>query len=276
LAALLLAGLLLVACGGGDPAAPRDQAEKASGADPVTTTTAPPPPSDAVGGTSVLLAGDSIMRELVPALEHGVEDGGADTAEFVLAPSLPHRATDLVVWRSFLERRAPDVVVLHIGSWERLEVLGDFATGARVEPGTYRSGVVDPALDLVEAAGAELLWVSPIPVRDVERAEFIAGLAATWQEALADREEVTWVDVRPVIAPGGFVEAVDGPDGPVRLRRSDGIHLCPDGQRRVAQVIVAELRPHLANPPRPGWADAWRAAADEPGGCAPYTGAGPP
>ena len=150
-------------------------------------------------------------------------------------------------------------------------MLGEFATGVRVEPGTYRSGVVDPTLTLVRESGARLLWVSPIPVRDRAKAAFIAELATEWQAALRGRPDATYVDVVPVIAPAGFVAHVRGPDGrPQRVRRSDGIHLCPAGQRLVTTVIVDELAPLLTAPPPPDWDAAWRRTVHEPGGCGPY------
>jgi hypothetical protein len=259
-AALLL---VLAACGSGSASTAGS-----------TTTERPAPPTSvpAPAGTDVLLLGDSIMEELSDALTSGVEDGGVDRATFRLGPSLPHTPADVVLLERTLASVAPDVVVLHIGHWERLEVLGDFATGARTAPGTYRSEVVEPALDLVAATGARLLWVSPIPVEDPDEGLFVARLAGEWREALRGRAGATWVDVLPAIAPGGsFVATLPGPDGePRAVRRGDGIHLCPDGQRRVAEVVVAAMGPLLDAPPGPGWGAAWRATVDEPGGCGDY------
>src|SRR5690606_18060328 len=142
---------------------------------PATTTTVPQPE-----GISVLLLGDSVMDELADAIAAGVTAGGVDRATFRPGPPPPHTPGDGVALRRALEDVEPDVVVLHVGHWERLEVLGDFATGARVEPGTYRSGVIDPFLDLLEDAGTELVWLSPIPVEDADEAEFVDRLAALW------------------------------------------------------------------------------------------------
>jgi hypothetical protein len=219
---------------------------------------------------TVLLVGDSIMRELSGAVQHGIEQNGVDDVAFVLGPALPHTPTDLAVWRSFLARHEPDVVVLHVGHWERLKVLGDFATGALLAPGSYRAEVVDPALDLIRDAGAPLLWISPIPVRDREEAAFIEALADDFVDAAQDRGDVTFLDVGPVIAPGGFTETLPGAGGrPEQIRRSDGAHLCPAGQLLVARAVIDQLEPELSAPVPAGWESAWRRQADEPGGCRP-------
>ncbi len=255
LAVLLVA--VLAGCGDDDPpsAAPADGAEEE---EPIT-------------GTRVVLVGDSIMRELADSLTYGVEAGGEDGATFVLGPTLPRTAGDLAIWRSFLEEHDPDVVVLQVGHWERLRVLGDFATGDLLVEGSYREEIVDPALDLLEESGTRLVWVSPIPVSDPEEAEFVESLADDWRAAVEARSDGEWLDVSPVIAPDGFVAELPGPDGtPVPVRRSDGIHMCPEGQRRVAAAVVDDLRPLLTAPPPEDWDTTWVDGIDEPGGCAPY------
>lgn len=211
------------------------------------------------------------MEELADALIHAVEHRGVDEASFTLAPTLPRTPADVTLWRRTLERTDPDAVVLLIGGWERLEVLGELATGARTEPGTYRAEVVDPAVELVRDAGAELFWVSPVPVRDAEKSAFVAELAEDWRTAVDEVDGATYVDVTPVIAPDGYATWLEAPDGRrVRVRRRDGIHLCPDGQALVAAAVVLHLGPVLSEVPEPDWAQRWREGVDEPGGCAPY------
>lgn len=259
LATCLAAGCTSASPSTGDTAGPAGTEPEAA-----TTTTVEPTPE----ATSVLLVGDSIMAELSDALSAAVESGGADHAGFLLAPNLPRTAVDMAIWRAGLRRVDPDVVVLHIGTWERLKVLGDFAVGDRLEPGTYGPEVIDPMLDLVADSGARLLWMSPVPVQDTEKAEFVGALADQWQAELVGRDDTEFVDVVPAIAPTGFVATLPGPDGhDWQVRRADGIHLCPPGQAVVAAAVVDRLATHLTAPPPPGWSATWLSTVHEPGGC---------
>jgi lysophospholipase L1-like esterase len=254
--ALVLAAFALTSCGASDwqPASTTGTTLPGS-PEPVVSTTVPVP----VPGTNVLLVGDSIMDELVDAVRTGVEAGGRDHATFVLGPALPHTEAGVAAFQRMLDDHAPDVVVLFVGHWERLRVLGDLATGARDVPGSYQAEVVDPVLDMIRAAGARLLWLSPLPIRDPGESEFTSALGDIYRAALAGRDDAEFLDVTG----GGFDPAE---------RRSDGIHLCPDAQLRIARRVLEALRPLLAQPPDHGWAEAWRATVDEPGGCAPYDG----
>jgi len=243
-----LAAVLLAGCGGSDPAS----------APETTAATTSPVADEEQSGATVLLLGDSLMEELAGPLRHAVELGGGDRARFVLGPALPHSEADVALWQRQVEGARPDVVVLHVGHWEYLRVLGDFATGARVAPGTYRTEVVDRALSILREAGTHVLWLSPLPIRDAGESAFTGSLGEVYRAALAGRSDAEYVDVRGA----GF-----DPEE----RRPDGIHLCPDGQLRVARTVVGHLRPHLTHPPPPDWGRAWRRTAREPGGCAPYS-----
>jgi hypothetical protein len=159
-----------------------------------------------------------------------------------------------------VEEADPEVIVVQVGHWERLRLLGDFAAGQFLEPGTYRPELVDPTLALLEDSGAHVVWLSPIPIEDAEESEFVQELGADFLASVEATTDAEWLDVRPAIAPDGFAGELDG----IRVRRSDGIHLCPAGQVLVAGVVLdrlQELDPTLA--PAEGWDD-----PDET--CGPY------
>lgn len=266
LLALGLATLLLGACSdAGDAAAPTTS--------PSTTTTvvATPTTDPADDQPAVLIAGDSVLAEAAGPLAYGIEATGAAEAAFALGPDLPRDAADQAVWRAALDAHQPDLVVVSVGHWEYLEVLGDFAAGELLEPGSYADEILDPFADLLTENGARVLWVGPLVIDDAEEAEFVDGLQQDFH-ALADRrDDVDFVDADTWVAPEGFSATLPRPDGEaVPVRRADGIHLCPEGQILLAQGLLEVVAAELDLRPSPSWADDWRTEQEpEPGGCAP-------
>jgi hypothetical protein len=231
-----------------------------------------PEPTDrpADGKPFVLVAGDSVLDEAADPLVYAIEASGDAHAAFFLGASLPHDDAQARLWRATIERYDPDLVVLQVGHWERLEVLGDFAERRRLEPGEYRDEIVDPVIDLLTEEGGRVLWVGPLLIRDQEESEFTRGLAEDFQAVAEDRDDVDYVEADPWVAPDGFVRRLPGPDGrPVQVRRADGIHLCPEGQLLVAAGMLDVFAADLGITPAADWQDAWRAQhPPEPNGCA--------
>lgn len=261
----LAAGILVLAaaCGAGG-AGPASPAPPTATDRPVATTD----PADE--RPRVLLAGDSVLAEAAGPLAFAIEASGEAHADFLLGPALPRDAADEAVWRSAIDRYRPDLVVVSVGHWEYLEVLGDFAAGRLLEPGSYPAEILDPFADLVTAAGARVLWVGPSVIEDAEESEFVDGLERDFRALARRRDDVDFVDGDTWVAPEGFSPTLPGPDGsPVAVRRADGIHLCPEGQLLMAAGLLGVLGPDLGLTPAPDWVDDWRARqAPEPGGCA--------
>ncbi|OWY59645.1 hypothetical protein B7486_73460, partial [cyanobacterium TDX16] len=88
---------------------------------PTTTSTLPPGGRvpTAEDPLRVLLAGDSVMAGLAPAVTAAVESGGAADATFTLTPALPHQDLDWAGWQARLAELDPEVVVVLVGVWER-------------------------------------------------------------------------------------------------------------------------------------------------------------
>jgi hypothetical protein len=219
----------------------------------------------------VLIAGDSVLAEAAGPLAYAIEATGGAHAAFILGPDLPRDAADESIWQAAIDRHQPDLVVVSVGHWEYLEVLGDFAEGDLLEPGSYPREVLDPFVDLVTEDVDRLLWVGPLVIDDAEEAEFVTGLQADFEALAERRDEVDFVDADNWIAPDGFTATLPGPDGtPVPVRRADGIHLCPEGQILLAEGLLGVIADDLDLTPSPTWADEWRAEQEpEPGGCAP-------
>ncbi len=163
-------------------------------------------------------------------------------------------------YRAAIRERRPDVVV---------ELLGGFdLEAARDDPVGY-AATVRSAMRLLSGGGRILVWVGMLPadgefvddtlrrgLNDIVRAE---------AAALAGR--VVYVDPDPVFAgpDGVYAPFLPGADGtPVRIRKVDGAHLCPDGAALLGLTVVAALRDPLDLPtgrPKPdgSWTrGAWR------------------
>ncbi len=222
------------------------------------------------GKPFVLVAGDSVLDEVADPLVFALEGSGEAHAAWFAGASLPHDDAQARLWQATIERYDPDLVVLQVGHWERLEVLGDFAEQRLLEAGEYRDEVLDPTIDLLTAEGARVLWVAPLVIRDEEESEFTRSLAEDFRAVADDRDDVDYVESDSWVAPDGFVRRLPGPDGrPVQVRRADGIHLCPEGQLLIAQGLLDTFAADLDITPAPDWQDAWRAQLPpEPNGCA--------
>ena len=67
-------------------------------------------------------------------------------------------------------------------------------------------------------------------------------MAAAEAEA-ADRDDVDFVPTAIALAPNGYADVLPDPRSGVdeRVRRIDGLHLCPDGTERVADLLLERL-----------------------------------
>jgi hypothetical protein len=250
--ARLLAGLLAACCLFAASACADDaRRPAAAGASPtettlpVTTTSVPPggrqPTAD--DKLRVILAGDSVMNGLAPAVATALNEGGESEAKFELTPSIARDAASKVLWQNQLASFHPDLVVMLIGTWERSS--GDFDPGDPGWSARYQSEVLDPFAAMVTDAGAKVLWIGmPAVPDDAVTLQFVA-LNSEF-EALAERnDDVDYIE-------GG--EYLNGPDGkwtdvlpaadgtPERVRRTDGLHLCPGGSQRLAEPVVAAIQ----------------------------------
>jgi hypothetical protein len=208
-----------------------------------TTTTLPPggrqPTSE--DPLRVVFAGDSVMADLAPAAIDALNRGGATEAKFILAPGVSTDPATEVLWRQQLDSFDPEVVVLLVGTWETKGGLGSpDAPGWRAR---YDTEILDPFVELVTGDGAELIWIGMPAVVDPQSTLLLTELNMAYA-ALSDRfDAVTYIDGGEYVsAPtGGFAEFLDGPGGLERVRRVDGLHLCPDGSTRLSEPVLDEV-----------------------------------
>lgn len=220
-------------------------------AEPVTTTAAP------VSSVRVLLAGDSIMVDATPALEAAFDRSEPDVeTAFALVPAIPRTPEEDAGWRRTVAAHRPDVLVFLVGIWEAATV-HDEGPGVG-EPGwdaQYRGDVVEPWLDEVAAAGVEVVWIGMPPVNEPVMDGRVRAVMAVLDAVSDERTGVRFVDAGSVLAPGGtYTDSVPGDDGvAVRVRRTDGLHLCPDGAARIAALVAGSLVGPAAIEVTPGW-----------------------
>lgn len=245
--------LILVALGAGCSGG--DGAQEADGSDPtvappttvpVTTTSTPP------GGRQptvedplrVTFAGDSVMAELAPAMIQALEAGGQAEVRFLLSPSIPRGGASGVIWQQELADHDPDLIVNLAGFWED-SVVGATASGQPGWAERYRAQVVEPFLDQVTAEGAKVLWIGMAAVVDPTITERFARLNSVFAEVAEDRAEVDYLAAGEHLsdAGGAYTEITTSPTtgAPVRLRRIDGLHLCPEGVTALGAPVLDRI-----------------------------------
>jgi hypothetical protein len=213
---------------------------------PAPTTTLPPggrQPS-AADPLRVTFAGDSVMAEFAPAMIQALEGPGEVDGRFVLAPSLARGGTGTVTWNQELARHDPDLVVVLVGFWED-KVVGDTASSAPGWAQQYRRQVVDPFLDLVTAEGAKVLWIGMASVNDPVVTARFARLNSVYVAAADERDDVDFLPAgRYLSTPqGGYADVLTSPVSgrPLRVRRVDGLHICPDGIVLLGQPVLEAI-----------------------------------
>lgn len=211
----------------------------------------------------VVLAGDSIAGEVAPALAEALGDQPAPFLH-VGQPNLAQYAALVPEWQARLAESDPWVVVVMLGTWERIVVSPD-------EPGwqdRYVDAVLAPFVQLLTDNGTHVAFVGYPPLADQPDLLGSGGLNDVWAslpERLGEVSggSISFVDAGGVLRgpDGGFSRHLPIPGvGDVEVRQSDGRHLCPDGVMLVANEILLhlqQLQPELV--PRDGWQRAgWR------------------
>ncbi|MCB1017070.1 MAG: DUF459 domain-containing protein [Acidimicrobiales bacterium] len=240
----LVAGVVALAAGAcaTDVEAPAvAQGTSATTAAPTTTSSVPPGGRrpTAEDPLRVVLAGDSVMNGLAPAVATALNEGGESQVSYELAPSIARDTASRVLWQQRLEQDHPDLVVMLIGTWERGDA--NFNPGDPAWASWYQEQVLDPFAEMVTGTGARILWVGMPAVRDEADTLQLVALNSQFR-ALAERDDrVEYVEGGDFLngPDGGYTDELPRADGtPERVRRLDGLHLCPGGSERLAIPVV--------------------------------------
>jgi hypothetical protein len=274
------AALLTAGCGAG---LPDGEVGAAQVTVPVPATippgTGPAAPATPVPATEpprplkVLMAGDSMMGGLAPALKALLNGSGQGDVRFKLTPVLHGDPTLQAAWARELPMFDPDYVVMFVGFWETVAARrSGYDVLDPVDRTRYEAEVLDPWVRFITSYGARVVWIRHSPVGSLEHGQRLA----TFEPLVAALPE-RWPEIRlfpSISALNGtdeptFHDTAVGPDGVrVRTRQVDGFHLCPDGAVRLAAALAGELGTTLPGPP--GWETGpWRndPVAFPPGKC---------
>jgi hypothetical protein len=222
----------------------------------------------------VYVLGDSLAWQVAPALATALGSTGAARVDSYAFPGEALTGDKYrwqEKWPSLLAEEHPDVVVISLGVWDR-------AYAAR-DPAGYTQ-LVNRAVGMVLAAGADLLWVEqPASGPPPERPGVVVFPAVSEQyvdaiyEALPYRYpgRVAWVPTTATFEPSGVYTAfLPGASGRAeRVRMLDNFHVCPAGAVLLSEVIMKALAPWGLPAPAPGWAPSgtwWQAPRFTAGG----------
>ena len=225
------------------------------------------------------------MFDAAPAIRAAFESTDRATVRVEPYLGMGLTKTDLYDWHTgwpvLMADVRPDLVVLLLGAWD-VPGLGPRPTGPRTTgpppPGwgaTYRT-LVQQAAAVLTSGGTSLIWVGlPWVAPIVAAPEQVWAVDRTIATVTRGRPRVTYVDGPAVLAgPDGRFAAFlpDAAGRRVRVRKLDGIHLCPAGAARLAIAVLGALPPEWRLMPASGWEDgAWRTDArySVAAGCTP-------
>ncbi len=238
---------------------------------PTTTTTEPGPRRPtAEDPLRVVLAGDSVMAGLAPALKAAVEADGTSEVRFILTPSILRDPTVRFTWNQQLEQFNPEVIVMFVGTWES-EVLRTGTGAASEDPawqGQYEANVLDPWLQLITSRGASVIWIGNPPVANDDANRAFRALNEAYADLPSRWPSVTYLPAQDALngpTPGYHDVITTGDGTTVRTRQIDGLHLCADGAALLAQQVVEELVSSYKATALTGWQSGpWRGDAVYP------------
>lgn len=209
----------------------------------------------APANSPVLLLGDSMMK--LPSL--AIERELAKTQPSVKAISFATIGTGLARLDAFdwlgkidelCAQEHPKMAVVALGANDRqpmqLPSGGIVALGSP-EWKTEYTHRIGEAMDRLIAGGCEqVVWLLLPPMRDTIVSEHAQQVNEILKEAAASRPGVRVYDFSSLVADrrtGGYTEHLMDPKtaAAIRVRDPDGIHLTPDGARRLATALIKEF-----------------------------------
>lgn len=249
---LALAAVPLAACSSDTGASPA--ATSAPAASTAATTSTTEYVDD--GRPRVVLGGDSVMENLAAGVIAGL--GDQVHAEYLAQARISGDAAATQAWSSMVEEKDPDLVVIHVGSWEVLSPA--FRPSEPDWYTTYPNEVLDPFAERLTSGGARVLIIGTAAAREAQKTVNLINLNRQLV-ALADRNpDVDFLNAGTYVndPTGGFTETLPGPGGePVRIRRTDdlGLHLCPAGVVRLGAPVIDWIDENLEQDIAPvdGW-----------------------
>lgn len=247
--ALCVTTVLVIAWAIGNDGGGSEPKESAASAPPSTTSTIPVRIPSAAAPLKVLVAGDSLVGWIAPALEQ--ELPAADPVEVIddWKGSTGLVRTDYFDWPAKLTadmaEHDPDVVILGFG--------GNDTQGFTTDDGVIALGTpewadeyqrrIGEVLDIVEKPGRTVYWIG-LPLTRSDAIETLRPVLTEAVEAeFASRPWAHFVDTRDALAPDGtFASQLPGDDGElVTTMAPDDIHPSLEGGIRIVRVLLPEI-----------------------------------
>jgi hypothetical protein len=198
---------------------------RASATAPAPQPPAPRPPA------RIVLIGDSLMGEVAAAVQAAVD--GTASVQHVLTIGTANVSDDWWdVWPRVLDEYDPDAIAVMVGPWE---INGD-DLGTPAWRAWYASRL-DRWADLLAAEGADLYWLTAPPARERAVERGLAVVNHEYEQLAQRRSGITLVDSAASLG-GTYREWTAGGE---RLRRIDGLHLCPAGEVQLATALLEAM-----------------------------------
>jgi hypothetical protein len=210
----------------------------------------------------VLIVGDSVMFDAAPAISAALTSTGAAIVDSRPFYGFGLTKTDAFDWRErwpeWVAEAAPGAVVVMVGAWD----VDDRMVGGRLltvgEPAwrEWYGEMVEDAVAVLSATGAHVFWIG---LPGAERPDWTADAAALNQVVSAvatARREASFLDGAAPLATadGQYPQYLPGPDGALqRMRKTDGLHLCPRGAARLAASVAGRIVSVYGLALQPGW-----------------------
>jgi hypothetical protein len=207
---------------------------------PATTTSPAPAPTTTTAPQRVMLVGDSVMKEIAVAATAAV--AAPVRVDFVLTPGLAVPGD--AFWPQWPERIAtgdPDAIAVHVGPWEISE--STFGTPAWHE---RYAAQLQRWTDLLRSGDAAVTWLTALPTRDPTTTARLDIVNEVYANLARSRPGVSLFETTVALGSSDYREFT--PDG-IRLRRVDGLHLCPEATARIAGSLLRAM----GVPTAPGW-----------------------
>ena len=232
----------------------------------------PPPPTAAPTPLSVAVTGDSMSRGILTPIWAALQSDRTQVDHQGAGGFLG--AESRLALEERVRTNPPDVFVMLLATWEN----GALQSGEILNPADpawpeiYRRDYLQPWVDRVAAAGAEIIWVGMPLTRHAPTSAQNQQLNAIWRDVAASEPHVFWVDGPGILAgpDGGYLEVDMSVTPPQRLFNLDGLHLCQEAALRLTEPVLDLVAERHGARTNPGWRDTdWRSdpEAYKPGEC---------
>ncbi len=216
----------------------------------------------------VLLFGDSYMFDASPGMAAALDATGVVDA--TQSGLWGFTITDGSWQKTIAERLDQSQPELVVAMWARFDETWLDKHGRDAYEPRLRDAI---AMMVDHGASVAIVGLAPSQTDGLDTSPVARHINAVFRDMVAQFPgRVLYIDPDPIVAPDGVPRlTIQGPSGPIRVRKADLSHFCPDGSARFGEAMTTLLA-RTASVPTPdsaAWAfGGWRADArfDNPHG----------